>query len=329
MKCWEYDKITVKMKILQFYFNPPSPLFQPLGWLKKTAFFEIFCYAPTDHAEEKFGHLFLLGEIKNPKRKDKKILSELAEIIKDEYYSSEEKKSAAEAFRNALDTANSWLQAHPVASDQAIISFSCLALLDDLSLIFSKIGDLKFFLWRENQMFNLGDNPSFNSSGERAFSTIMEGTLEEDDKILLLNKNLFDQFWEEKIFKEIKELKKTKEIKRFFKQKKETLKYFSGAFLVILTGKRKKEKKRVPGLKEIPSAFKILSPKNYFSKFSLPKISLKIKIFKPLKKISPRKVNPKIVFLPESPFLRQKIKRGLLFLGALSGLLLLGFLLFH
>ena len=75
------------MEIFEFYFNPGK---------KTDTKYETFCFAPTNKKEEKSGHLFLAGEIKNYLPKNRYFLSEIAKIIKKHYYKNSDNSLTSE-----------------------------------------------------------------------------------------------------------------------------------------------------------------------------------------------------------------------------------------
>ncbi len=231
------------MKVFQFYFNPrPFRLadnfvrqYSLLKWLFKPkgfSVFESFYYSPVNKEERKMGQLFVVGEIKNALPENKRLLKEIAQAAKNEYFRGKGH------FEKSLEKVNSFLR--KVKKQPEDLSLAIFGLSEDLSSTFSKIGDLKIFVFRENGVFNIGDNASFNSSSTRKFSSTMEGNLNNGDKLLILNKDLFSQLWDNKFFERLKDIKSPQELKDFFKRKKETLSQFSGVLLFVFVKKQKR-----------------------------------------------------------------------------------------
>lgn len=327
------------MKILEFNFNQNSAPDFLLFWKKNWDFYESFCYSPTDKDEEKFGNLFLLGELKNASKKQNWLIEEIAEVIKQEYYSQKE-KDPEESFREALLKANKILQKELPFFNNAYFSFSALAIFSDLSSSFSKIGESKIFLFRQQEMFNIGDNSSLNSSGERIFSNIIQGKFEENDKLLILNEGLFLKFWENKFFKNFRPMENKKEIKTFFESKRTVLKSFSGSLIFVFVRKNKKimdlsflSKIKMPIIKFLKIKFlRIRLLKIHFSMSDKLKKIFGTNPFSPqfssIKANFHSFKNIKEKMIPESPHVRQKLKKGIVCLAVLIVLLLIGYFIF-
>lgn len=214
------------MKAFQAYFNPKQ---------EKGHFLEIFCYNPNNKQEEILGNLYLIAQLKDSRTNDKHLLRELIDNIKDQYY-ADPNKGIEESFKQALGRMR--FEQLPITGLSLVIF--CIG--PNLATLFSKIGQIKVFVFRGQEVFNLGDNPSFNSTGQKMFSNIMQGFLEPGDKIAVLNQELFKDFWEKMIFQKIKEIKKPKDLQKFFKEQKETLKHFFGILLFVFV---KRQGKRI------------------------------------------------------------------------------------
>jgi len=198
-------------KVFEFHFNPLNE--------NCDSFFETFCYLPRTRKEKVSGALCLIG-----KAKEKESLFNLAERIKNAFYYN--------SFDNALSEANSFLREKPLLNNLhfAIISFSPF-----LNIQLSKIGEIKIILLRKGQAFDLSSNLSFSES----FPSMIEGQLQKGDKILSLTKDVFDSFKREKILERLSEVKKPKQVKQIFKEKKKILKEFSGCCFLCFPKKKR------------------------------------------------------------------------------------------
>ncbi len=308
------------MKAFQLYFNPRRSLFSiQTRWSKevksiKTTCFKAFCFVPSSRKECKFGNLYLVGELKNASAKNKEFLKNLAEIIKNEYYAVSQ-RAIEDSFKKSLARANQFLRrkikknntdwlgnlsflVFSLAPQQNEISGQ---LLDRTSIIFSKIGNLKVFLFREREIFSLGESLNLDSSLIKIFPNIIKGELSQEDRILVLNQSLFEDFSEKEIFKNFLEIKNVKELKKFFKEKKEILKDAFGVLLFVFVKKQKKTRLRAP------------SPKRLWRVGDRGFGGVGRKI---------RKI------LPQSPLLKEKLKKSLISILILIFLLILGYLIF-
>jgi len=259
------------MKIFQFYFYPRFKIFKP----KKQIVFESFCYRPGKKEEEDLNLLCILLEAEKYALKE---LRSLVEKIKDEYYSFPQ-RGIESSFKSSLEK----IDVIPKGLKQMLI----FAVDKNFSCLFSKVGEFKLILYREGQMFNIGDN-----SIGRTFSDLTRGELSKGDRLFISNKYLFDQLWDNNFYKDFRKAKTIKEIKKVFKRRKKEIKGFEGVLIFIkLDGKWKKIYFNFPKLK-------------------FPKISFFNKI------------------LPSSPFLRERIKKGIISLIILILFLFLGYLIF-
>lgn len=277
------------MKVFEFHFNPKLK--------QKDAIFDTFCFAPEKKAEQDLGYLYLVGELKNVLPQSRELLNNLAEVIKREYYKLPQRK-ASNSFKQSLVRANEFL-ASEISKENTVwlgnINFSAMSLTPNFLINLSKVGSLKILFLRKEEIFNVGERINFATSTIKTFPNIVEAELSKGDKILVLTDKVFDAFYREKILQSLTEAKKSKEIKKIFREKKKVLREIFGACLLV-----------------IPEKKGILHKKIY-----LPKLpSLPAWIFW-LRKIS-----------PQSPFLQQKLKKSLISLLLLALLLALGWLIF-
>jgi len=287
-------------KIFQFYFNPKS---------KKEVRFESFCFVPSKRKEKQLGDLYLIGEIKNIPLTDKKLIDTLGEIIKNEYYSLPERKGE-ESLKEALLKADEFLSKklrEERYSWLGSVNFLVVSVSEDLSIRFSEIGKIKIFILREEEIFDLGRKEVSNSG---TFSSMASGKLIKGDRLLILTQELSDKFWENKIFSELKKVKRPKELKKLIKKKKNLLRNFFGVLVFVFIKKRKLN-------------FYFALPKIRLPQFNLPRLSFTLR--KPLFRLSFSL--PKI--LPQSPALREAIKESIVKILILIILLMIGYLLFN
>ena len=165
-----------------------------------------------------------------------------------------------------------------------------------MSVYFSKVGNLKVFLFREEEIFNLGDKTDFGNSAIKTFSNIVEGKLIKGDRILVSGQELFEKFWENKIFDKLKYVRKPKGLKNFFKENKKILRELFGVLLFIFV---KKERRKI--YLSLPKAI-------------LPSFA--------------SKVFPPSSFF-RSPFFQEKLRKSFISILILILLLLLGYLVFQ
>lgn len=283
-----------EMKVFEFHFNPKSK--------KADTIFDSFCFVPETKVERNLGYLYLVGELKNVLPKTKGILAELAEIIKREYYRLPERE-ASESFKESLVKANEFL-ASELKKENTVwlgnLNFAAVSLVPGFLINFSKVGNLKILLLRDAEVFDIGERVNFAASPTQPFPNIVEGELTEKDKILVVTPEVFEVFGRERIFQDLLEVKKPRQIKKIFKEKKKILREVFGVCLLIIPDKKGRVAKRI----QMVSDWR-------------PKISLPTPSFKFLQKIS-----------PQSFILKEKLKKSLIAILILGLLLLLGYLIF-
>ena len=276
------------MKVFEFHFNPKNK--------KIDTIFDSFCFVPETKAERNLGSLYLIGELTNALPKTQNLLTDIAEIIKREYYRFPQRE-VSESFKESLAKANEFL-ASEIKKENTIwlgnLGFAVFSLAPDFLINFSKIGNLKILLLREGEVFDIGERINLAASPTKPFPNIVEGKLTEKDKILAITPEIFEVFDKEGIFQNLVENKKPKQIKKIFKEKKKILRETFGVCLLIILDKK--------GAKKI-----------YFPKIFFPTPSFKF----------PQRI------LPQSPILQEKLKKSLISLLILALLLLLGYLIFR
>jgi len=255
------------MEFFEFYFNPKtkrSGVYSEAERSVKTkreVNYETFCFE-TKKNKEKLGNLYMAGELKGSLSKNPYLLSNLANIIKKEYYRPIENdtppQGAGKNLQKALGKANEFLSSQ-IKNNLSLLgnlNFAVLTINQKFSLNFTKIGDIKIFLLKNNQILDTGKSIETEET-RQLFQHIVVGKLEENDKILILNKEIIDLFEKENIFGELMSAKKS-EVKKIFKKKKRLFKKNSGfCFLIIVSSFVKK----------------IFT----FPKISFPKINTKLK----------------------------------------------------
>jgi len=222
-------------KFFEFYFNPQA---------KKDTILETFCFSPNSQEEEKLGKLYLLGELKNVLPKNRELLKKISEIIKNEYYAFPQRE-AGESLKESLKKANQFLEKEFKEENTTWLgnlNFFVIGQTSDLSVYFSKVGNLKTFLFRGKEIFNLENEEGIKNSAVKIFSNIVEGKLIKEDRILVLEEELFENLWQNQIFNDLKLIKKPREFKKLFKKNKERLREFFGVLIFIFI---KKERRKI------------------------------------------------------------------------------------
>ena len=225
------------MRVFEFYFNPKS---------KADLIFESFCYEPENIYERRKGSLYLVGFLKNVLPKNTKFLDNLANLIKQKYYSPT-LKLPEKSLKESLRKTNEFLENIAKKGDVSWLgnlSFAALSLTpfqksDEKELNFTKIGNLKIFLLRAGQIIDIDQKLKFDEIEPyplKIFSNIISGKLVENDIILLLNQEVADTFFQENILTEIAKMAvfDQKRLKAIFNAKKQELLKISGICLLIV-----------------------------------------------------------------------------------------------
>lgn len=290
------------MRISEFHFNPK---------IRPDLIFDSFCFEPENIYEKRVGSLYMVGLLKNTLPKNAKLLENLAQIIRREYY-RQKALSPEKALKEGLKEANNFLEEVGKKGDVSWLgNLSFLVTgLKSFKWNFSKVGEIKIFLLRGGKIVDVEKRAKLGEIEPyplRVFGSLVSGKMAEGDAILVLTKEVFDFLERENSFKEIGEIGFVDEkiLKEIFERKRDEVLKISGICLLIHFTKEVLPKKRKVFLKKI-------SPK---------KIGFK-EIFSPLfdlsKKFKFPKINPKKIELPKlkSPSFRFNKKIILvLFLG--------------
>lgn len=235
------------MKNFQFFFNPNSG----------DKVYDTFCFEPENRKEEKLGNLYMAGAT----NKGNLVLSSLAENIKNEYYKNCE-DSSVESLKKSLKKANEFLLSERAKNKVGWLDnldFIIITIDSDYRINFVKIGKLKTFILREDEILNIGTREE-QINPNNIFQNIITGNLTLGNKILILNQDISDLFKKNNILERLTRCS-AKSINPIFNSKKELLKNVFGFCLLIVLSPKKR--------KLIKISFPKI-PKINFSKIYLP-----------------------------------------------------------
>jgi len=238
------------MQLFEFHFNPK---------IKEDYFFDSFVYEPENAYERKLGSLYLAGDLRNALPQNSKLLDNLAQVIKKNYYSfggqplQMGSAPIEKALSESLKKTNDFL-AEEVKKENVSwlgnLNFAVLS-IKDLNLTFTKTGNLKILLIRGGQIIDVGKNLNLQEIEPyplKIFFNVVSGKLIQNDIILVLTKEVFDFFVQQNILDKISQaegLNKTK-LKEILPShlftKKKGPKISGICFLAILKEKTIKEK---------------------------------------------------------------------------------------
>jgi len=309
------------MQIFELHFNPK---------LKEDQIFDSFVYEPENIYEKKLGSLYAVGELRNTLPQNLKLLDDVAKSIKKNYYTFSQ-KFPEKALSQSLKKTNEYL-AEKVKKENVSwlgnLNFAVFS-LKDFNLVFTKTGYIKILLLRAGQIIDIGKNLDLREIEPyplKIFLNVVSGKLFQDDKILVLTKEIFEFFLQQNLLTKIAQTENldSKKIKEILPSslftKGEGSKISGICFLSVV--KTKQTKKH--------GAILFQSEK----KFSFPKIRFPFKLPKIIKKPSLPKIKlPKIKIPTMGPIIEKlcpktNIKKRLILILVLAFVLLLGFLIF-
>jgi len=341
------------MQVFELHFNPK---------LKEDQIFDSFVYEPENIYEKNLGSLYVVGELRNALPQNLKLLDDIAKAIKKNYYTFSQ-KFPEKALSQSLKKTNEYL-AEKVKKENVSwlgnLNFAVFS-LKDFDLIFTKTGDIKILLLRAGQIIDIGKNLDLREIEPyplKIFLNVVSGELFQDDKILVLTKEIFEFFRQQNLLTKIAQTenidgKKIKEILPSSLFTKGEGSKVSGICLlsVVKTESTKKRRAILFQKEEKFSPFQIFSPllkpfrkipKPNFRKIPLPKIPKihlpKIPLIASQLQGAKRLVGIKkklegAVAKPQEPvveklYQKTNIKKKLILILVLAFVLLLGFLIF-
>jgi hypothetical protein len=264
------------MKVFEFHFNPKS---------REELVFDSFCYEPENIYEKRLGSLYMVGLLKNALPTNRRLLENLAEVIKREYYRST-RITPQKAMKESLKEANEFLEQIAKRGDVSWLgnlSFTVVS-LKNFDWNFTKVGEIKFFLLRGGKIIDIDRKirlEEFEPYPLRIFGNVVSGKLAEEDLILILTKEVFDFFEKEDLLNEFAQLSPVDEenLKKVFEKRREEILKISGICFAIGVTKEIIAKREIIWPKISPKEFNIkdfLSPiLNFFRKIKISTIGRK------------------------------------------------------
>jgi len=238
------------MQVFDYHLNPK---------LRKDINFKSFYFKPEIKEEEKLGSLCIVGELTNFLSKDKKLLDQLAEKIRQTFYSNLN-IIPKKALNRALDSANQYLNSITEKDHQTWLGNLHLTVINvkDDAINFSKSGNMRLLLLRNSEYIDIAENLEFQNNepeGEKYFTNIATGQIVPEDKIIIITQHL-NGFFETYLSNHLLGLENFshKNLDKLIKQKKEEMEESCGVLFIILI-KTKHFKKHL--LKYLFPTFKI------------------------------------------------------------------------
>ena len=227
------------MQAFELYFNPKK---------KDDLFLHSFVYEPTSIYEKRLGNLYVVGELTQALPQNTQFLANLSSVVKKEYYSSGLKKSCEASLQEALKKGNvGWL---------GNLNFTVLNFKDPV-LNFAKVGNIKVFLARSNELADISQGLDVPSGAPpdplKVFGSIVEGKLSADDKIIVLNKSILAASGKKQnLLGALAKAADEKSLRQVLKTHQEVLAGTCGLGLVLLAGGKENVYQTVTFQKDLP-----------------------------------------------------------------------------
>ena len=216
------------MQIFELHFNPKN---------KEGKLIDTFSYQPEDVYEKRLGALTIGGELTNGSS-NKTLLNNLANKIKGTYHSLPT-RSQEEALREGLKEGNNFLKKQKWDGDLNVAVLS----IKNNELQFSKVGNLKILLSRNKEITDIGKNAD---EEKESFGSIVTGKIKKTDKIIVLTKEIYNEFVDQDLLIDLAENKpiSDQKLEKISKIQKEKFPKVAGICLLIdFTIKTSKQEK--------------------------------------------------------------------------------------
>ncbi|MCG2688446.1 hypothetical protein L6250_02300 [Candidatus Parcubacteria bacterium] len=330
------------MKIFEFHFNPNH---------QEDLIFDSFCYEPSSYKEKKLGSLYIVGELKNAIPQNSRLISNLALLLKREYYAA---SSPEQGIKKALKKANDFLSDRTKTGNVSWLGNLSLTVisLHNFDLNFSKDGNIKMLLLRPGQITDIGRNfeiEEFEPYPLKIFTNIVNGRFLENDKVLILTNQVFEIFSKNGLLEKLSLIQDQKGLKEFFRSREKDFVEASGICFLLFLSKENLPKSVLTvsraispiSLKEIiaPLVRVFSNGLNWIKKIfwgkkkSWPKLNFKMPKISLSKKAKPKKVMDFSGFKELAlriknyfDFKDKKTKKNLLLIFFLLLLIMIGFL---
>lgn len=203
------------MKVFEFHFNPKA---------QEDKIFDSFIYEP---------ELYMAGELSQALPQNSQFLNNLALTIKREYRTNS-------SLGEVLKKANEFLEKEAKAENVSWLgnlNFVVLSFKDSI-LNFTKVGNIKILLQREGELLDIGQNLEFQDTEPyplKIFGNIAEGKLAQNDKVIILTKNVFSALTQKGNFlTELSQISGQKELQKLLKINKSVISEISGICLLLM-----------------------------------------------------------------------------------------------
>lgn len=203
---------------------------------------KVFSFKP-DSSKLHLGEILILAEEINYLPTDQNLLEDLADTLKEEFY-SDKNRSSEIAFKESLRKANLFLSERSKSGDVNWLGNLNIAVLNfgNFLLNFTKAGTIRIILSRSDEIKDLGQEIETHGIGSatRFFSNMSSGRLVLNDKIILCTQQLFEQLYDN-VLPEVINLYDVNEknIRNIFSKWRNESKNWTGIFILSFMKKRK------------------------------------------------------------------------------------------
>jgi len=246
------------MQIFEFQFNPK----------KRNNLIISFLYEPDKYPEKTMGNLYIVGELNNIVLDEEKILNKLIKIIKQEYYS--QNILIKEAIKNSLQKANYFLsEENKISNSKKLENLNLTIIAQQKNkIIATKTGNIYIYLVKYKKINEINGINSNKNKESKPFEKIITTKINNNDKIIISTKDVFEFFDKKRIMSEISKCHflDKKIMDNFIDPIKNETASLSGIFLLIDIKKTLKNNLKIN--KEVDFNFNeiIFFIKNLFSK---------------------------------------------------------------
>lgn len=333
------------MQVFELLFNAPSR--SGTQAQEQDIVFDSFCYEPENIYEKRIGALYLVGALKNVLPKNIRFLDNLAATIKENYYRSKsiDLMTPEKSLKQSLKETNEYLEKIAKSGDISWLGNLSFAVLSVVPFqekyqraVFNlaKVGDLKILVLRDKQIIDIEQKLRLEDIEPyplKIFNNIISGELIENDRLLILTKEVFETFCKQSLLDKIADITIFEEDKllKILKIERNLLLKISGVCLLIVLSQQALPKKKIGIKPKIPEfsfkqAFSRLYSKNLRFFLTLRSLAYSMNALRSFRRFAP----PEHVLagLARTIKISKNTKQKIILILVLIFLLILGFFIF-
>ena len=353
------------MQVFELLFNAPSR--SDTQAQKQDIVFDSFCYEPENIYEKRIGALYLVGALKNVLPKNIRFLDNLAATIKENYYKIPNRSDSdikilnrsdskfrsksidlmtpEKSLKQSLKETNEYLEKIAKSGDISWLGNLSFAVLSVVPFqekyqraVFNlaKVGDLKILVLRDKQIIDIEQKLRLEDIEPyplKIFNNIISGELIENDRLLILTKEVFETFCKQSLLDKIADITIFEEDKllKILKIERNLLLKISGVCLLIVLSQQALPKKKI-GIKpkilefSFKQAFSRLYSKNLRFFSALRSLAYSMNALRSFRRFAPAYWRG--AGLARTIKISKNTKQKIILILALIFLLVLGFFIF-